>query len=158
MVYWQPLEQWDNKYINHAKDAVTRSNFAQLTKALKVEDAKPGACSTNDPRVCVNEFAANANMKDPYSQQNLIILSDSDSYPLYSAPYVNYPQRQWPSNAIELHLCEADANFPQFSPDLSGPSYSTKHFALKATLLSGETIFQILDFVNLTSGIWACGG
>jgi hypothetical protein len=96
-------------------------------------------------------------MKDPYTEQNLIILNDSDSS-AYVAPldYSQYPfRRQFQS--IGLLLCQADPDNNQFSPDLSGPNYSTKHFAIKATLSSGETIFQTLDFVHLISAIQACG-
>jgi prepilin-type N-terminal cleavage/methylation domain-containing protein len=147
-----------NKYINYAKDAVTKSNLAQLAEALKVEDSKRGSCSTTDPTVCVNELATNANMKDPYLDQNLVVLNDSSLS--YAAPIdYNTGARQWQPNGIALLLCAADPpNGPQFIPDVRGNAYSTKHFALKATLLSGETIFQTLDFVNLVSGDWACGG
>ena len=141
-----------NKYINHAKDAVTRANLAQLTEALKVEDAKQSACSTIDVKVCVNELAASANMKDPYTDQNLVILNDSANE--YAAPVDFIAGSQF--NSIGLRLCEPDSN--QFSPNITGQNYSTKHFALKATLSSGETIFQTLDFVNLYSGNYACGG
>jgi prepilin-type N-terminal cleavage/methylation domain-containing protein len=34
-----------NKYINYAKDAVTRSNLNELANALKVEDNKLNICS-----------------------------------------------------------------------------------------------------------------
>jgi prepilin-type N-terminal cleavage/methylation domain-containing protein len=143
-----------NKYINHAKDAVTMANLAQLTEALKVEDAKRSTCSTIDPRDCVNELATGANMKDPYTNQNLIVLNDSDPSQ-YAAPVDYSAGRQWPLG-IGLHLCEPDSY--QFNPDTSLANYSTKHFALKATLSSGEAIFKTLDFVNLISGPYACGG
>ena len=152
-----------NKYINYAKDAVTKANLAQLTEALKVEDAKLGTCSTSDPIVCVNELATSANMKDPYVEQNLVVLNDS-----YAAPsQASYGDRNgvWGPQfmSIGLLVCQPaiDSNGIQFNPNTLNYA-AIKHIALKATLSSGETIIQNLDFLNLHTttypGSGACDG
>jgi type IV pilus assembly protein PilA len=65
-----------NKYINYAKDAVTRSNLNELANALKVEDNKLNICSnfpadnpyantTGNGYYCVNEIAKSSGLKNP---------------------------------------------------------------------------------------------
>ena len=74
-----------NKYINHAKDAVTTANLAALTDALNIEDAKPSLCAnTNrtwkgfiDAQSCGNQIINSANLKDG-DQKTLNLSWDAD--------------------------------------------------------------------------------
>jgi prepilin-type N-terminal cleavage/methylation domain-containing protein len=139
-----------NKYINHAKDAVTMANYAQLTEALKIEDAKANTCKSI-PNVlnCVNEIASAASMKDPYLEQDLIVKNDS---PMFNE---NWGTPNPPESSVFIMICNAftDSSNKTFNPDWYTNSTSdAKTMAIGARLSNGETFITEFNFKNLTVG------
>ncbi|QWE25216.1 prepilin-type N-terminal cleavage/methylation domain-containing protein [Polynucleobacter sp. AP-Elch-400A-B2] len=160
------------KYLDSAKDAVTKANFKQLADALLIEDAQINLCkNTPDLLDCVNTIAAGASMKDAYTQQNLVIQSDASNWPpmntLYSIMYT--PAGPAPANPMSIYtdLCGnfTDTRGNSFIPtddDKYSNNTGVRRMALVAKLSNGDTFFQELKFGSLASGpygsVGPCGG
>jgi len=154
------------KYLDSAKDAVTKANFKQLADALLIEDAQINLCQST-PRLldCVNTISASASMKDAYTLSNLVVLNDSYSG-TNSAPYGNLPDGSWGQQfmSIGIAICQnfTDSKGNIFNPDLSGAYDSIRKMALFGKLSNGDTFFQELKFNSLKSGLYgsigACDG
>jgi type IV pilus assembly protein PilA len=150
------------KYLDSAKDAVTKANMKQLADALIIEDAQISLCQST-PRLldCVNTIAAGASMKDAYTQQSLVVLNDS-SMATNSAPWAQLPNGNWGPQfgSIGAAMCidVADTKGNTFSPDWGGGFGSMKRMALVARFSNGDTFLQVLNFSNLKSGLYGSVG
>jgi len=157
------------KYLDSAKDAVTKANFKQLADALLIEDAQLNLCkNTPDLLDCVNTIAVGASMKDAYTQQNLVIQSDAANWPNNTATIAWGPSGPAPSNPMSIYadICGifTDTKGNSFTPtqDVMNSALRSRRMALVAKLSNGDTFFQELNFNNLTSGVYGgsgpCGG
>jgi type IV pilus assembly protein PilA len=146
------------KYLDSAKDAVTKANFKQLADTLLIEDTQINLCQ-NTPRLldCVNTIAGNASMKDAYTQQSLVILNDSSSA-TYQAPWGQLPNGNWAPQfgSIGAAMCRdvTDTKGNTFNPDWGASYDNMKRMALVARLSNGDTFLQVLKFSNLKSGLY----
>jgi len=160
------------KYLDSAKDAVTKANFKQLADALLIEDAQINLCkNTPDLLDCVNTIAVGAGMKDAYSQQNLVIQSDASNWPNNTAMITYTAAGPAPANPMSIYtdICGnfTDTKGNNFIPtdnDKYSNNAGVRRMALVAKLSNGDTFFQELKFGSLASGpyysgsVGPCGG